>query len=72
MCVDDAGEGRKFFSREKKFRPSPAPPSHFKKSGVLIQLFGIIGNKAKQKKLPAAYRAGSFSVQDICVTWSGA
>jgi len=36
---DDAGEGRNFFSREKKFRPSPAPPSHFKKSGVLWRVF---------------------------------
>ena len=29
------GEGKNFFSREKKFFPSPKPPSFFKKSGVL-------------------------------------
>ena len=29
------GEGKNFFSREKKFFPSPEPPSFFKKSGVL-------------------------------------
>jgi len=30
------GEGKNFFSREKKFFPSPAPPSLFKKSEVCL------------------------------------
>jgi len=36
------GEGKNFFSREKKFFPSPTPPSFFKKSGVC---FAPVGRK---------------------------
>jgi hypothetical protein len=31
------GEGENFFSREKKFSPSPGPPLLFKKSGVFVE-----------------------------------
>ncbi|MBO5821623.1 MAG: hypothetical protein J6R86_01255, partial [Lentisphaeria bacterium] len=49
---DFLGEGENFFSREKKFSPSPKPPTSFKKSGVY---FAPVGRKtsatssAKQK-----------------------
>ena len=34
--VGDVGEGKNFFSLEKKFFPSHTPPSFFKKSGVWL------------------------------------
>ena len=35
------GEGRNFFSRDKKFLSSPAPPSLFKKSEILFILSAV-------------------------------
>ena len=37
--VGDVGERKNFFSREKKFFPSPTPPSFFKKSEVWLLQF---------------------------------
>ena len=33
----ELGEGENFLSREKKFSPSPKPPSSFKKSEILYR-----------------------------------
>jgi len=38
MLVDDAGDGRNFFSREKRFRPSPAPLPTSRKAENLYNL----------------------------------
>ena len=37
--IGDAGKEKNFFSREKKFFPSPTPPSFFKKSEVWLLQF---------------------------------
>ena len=41
--VGDVGERKNFFSREKKFFPSPTPPSFFKKSEVWLLQFVAAG-----------------------------
>jgi len=64
--VDDVGEGRNFFSREKKFRPSPTPPTHFKKSEVLLTDYLIISPYREQSD---KLTAGVFLRIFLSVLW---